>query len=81
MTLEQAGSVACMVYFMGMAYVGIMFAFDFVKTYPFPEPRQRTIGIILLVAAVLFLGFFPFVLIGTYAMALITTGWLEKRKR
>ena len=80
MTSDQIGSAACMLYFVAMAWLGVMFAFDFVKTYPFPEPNQRTIAMVLLIAVVLFLGFFPFVLAGVYALALTTTGWLEKKK-
>lgn len=80
MTTDEIGSIACMLYFFGMAWLGVMFAFDFVRTYPFPEPNHRTIVIILLIAVVMFLGFFPFVLAGIYAMALTTTSWLAKRK-
>lgn len=81
MTLEQIGQIVCMVYFTAMAWVGLGFAFDFIKTYSFYEPSHRTIAVIALVAVVLFLGFFPFVLVGIYAVALATTSMQEKRKR
>ena len=80
MSYEILIQAICISYFFTLAVLGFWMGLDVIKDYKWPSPGFKFMATLLFVTAPIFMGIFPMIVIGVFAIASVHTGLQEKRK-